>query len=510
MDHLTVVDEIFLRTHRGMGTPIALQGLWRTPDAMEPVLLQAIHHHLRLGPLSRRVVNPRVPGARRTWHPNTNAHPLDLLPSARHGRAEEAAKASRSSSTEVEPADSHAHSDGHTPPHGRAQASDFLRVGPLSDSEILPWADTLGTDLDPEFGPGWRLSAAYLEDCGTVVALTCSHALADARGLIHAITTALRSLGSADTDPAHDGGPAQIGPTPVAGIRSGTASSEWMDAVSQWTTILGGTARALHQRLPRLLARPSRAASFDDVPGKTRTAYSSTTGEAPPPIQGSDTTTDRSTTVPNQRTDRRLHPLLLTFDATHWNTTATTLGATPNSLFIHLIANILWHNGFPSPTITASLPVDTRDEPRVDNDLAMTEITIHRSDTPSTIRDKAKAAYQRRMSSPAGLPEEILQVVPDRLAYALSRGAGERDILCSNIGPLPDDMRKVGPHNCTRVAARAIHPGITTFPRTQLSGYLSHLGNTYTLALVSLADNDALPESVDKACAAIGLPPQPW
>ncbi|MFD3703808.1 hypothetical protein ACFWUP_11720 [Nocardia sp. NPDC058658] len=491
MDHLTVVDEIFLRTHRGMGTPIALQGLWRTPDTMEPALLQAIHHHLRLGPLGRRVVNPRVPGARRTWHPNTNAHPLDLLPSARHGRLEEATQASRSSSAEVEPIDSNAHDDGHTPPHGRNQASDFLRIDRLPDSEILPWADALGADLDPEFGPGWRLSAARLEDGGTVVALTCSHALADARGLIHAITAALRSLESADTDPAHDAGRSQIAPTPVVGR---AASSEWTDAVSQWATIFGGTARALHQRLPRPLIRLTRTAASDE----TRPAHSSATAETPPPIQGSDTT------------DRHLHPLLLTFDATHWNTTATALGATPNSLFIHLIANTLWQNGFPNPTITASLPVDTRDEPRVDNDLAMTEITIHRSDTPATIRDKAKAAYLRRMSSPAGLPEEILQVVPDHLAYTLSKGAGERDILCSNIGPLPEEVRKVGPYNCTRVAARAIHPGITTFPRTQLEGYFSHLGDTYTLALVSLADNDALPESVDKACAAIGLHPHPW
>ncbi|MFD6105264.1 hypothetical protein ACFWFQ_21630, partial [Nocardia salmonicida] len=111
----------------------------------------------------------------------------------------------------------------------------------------------------------------------------------------------------------------------------------------------------------------------------------------------------------------------------------------------------------------------------------------------------------------ASLPEEILQVIPDRWAYTLSKGAGERDILCSNIGPLPEAVRKVGPHNCTRVAARAIHPDLTTFPRTRLAGYLSHLGDTYTLALVSLAENnDALPDAIDKACAAAGLHPHSW
>ncbi|MFD6401423.1 hypothetical protein [Nocardia sp. NPDC060249] len=455
MDRLTVVDEIFLRTHRGMGTPIALQGLWRTPDAMEPALLRAIHDRLRSGRLGRRVVNPRVPGARRAWHPNTTAHPLDLLPNH----------------TEIAetdwPATPIAHDSGHC-------------AGPLPAHAILAWADRLGTDLDPEFAPGWRLSAARLEDGGTVVALTCSHALADARGLIHAVTVALRSL-----DPAHD---ASNGLLPVCETRCRTTSSEWKDASSQWATIVGGTARALFRKLPRRSARPTT----DHV------AREPGVSNAPPLNPGS----------PG---DRHPHPLLLSFDATHWDITASTLGGTPNSLFIHVIANILWQNGFPNPVITASLPVDTRDEPRVDNDLAMTEIAIHRTDTPATIRDRARSAYQRRMSSPAGLPEEILQVIPDRWAYTLSKGAGERDILCSNIGSLPDAVRRVGPHDCTRVAARAIHPGITDFPRTQLAGYLSQLRDTYTLALVSLAaDNDSLPDAVDKACAAIGLHPATW
>ncbi|WP_280220950.1 hypothetical protein [Nocardia neocaledoniensis] len=410
-DRLTVVDEIFLRTHRGMGTPIALQGLWRTDDAVEPALLQAIHDRLRVGELGRRVVDARVPGARRRWQPTTAAHPLDL-------------------------------------------------GAPLAESAILPWADSLGTDLDPEFGPGWRLSAAALVTGGTVVALTCSHVLADARGLIHAVATALAELMD------HAAGPPR---TPTGAVHRPT--SDWADAHAQWTTILGGTARALRQGLPR------------------------------PP----------ATHEPAPSSGRAVHSTVLTFDAADWDDTAVAAGGTANSLFIHLVANILWANGFPDPTIAASLPVDTRDEPRVDNDLAVTEIAIERTNTPATIRDKARDAYQRRMSSPAGLPEEILQVLPDRWAYALSKGAGERDILCSNIGTLPDALRTVGTHRCDRVAARAIHPGLTAFPRTQLSGYLSRLGDTYTLALVSLSRYpETLDHAIDHACSASGIQPAHW
>ncbi|MFD6393124.1 hypothetical protein [Nocardia sp. NPDC060259] len=424
---LTVVDEIFLRTHRGMGTPIALQGLWRTGDAMEPALLRAIHDRLRVGDLGRRVARARVPGARRAWRPNIQAHPLDHVDS------------------------------------------------PLPETAILPWADTLGTDLDPECGPGWRLSSAPLDDGGTVVALTCSHALADARGLIHAVAAALDELARTDDKPLDAPIPGSVS-EPAPGTESRvkgryTASSDWFDAGAQWTTILGGTARALRRGIPR------------------------------PP----------ATSTPDSSDGRALHSTLLTFDAAEWDATAAASGGTPNSLFIHLVANILWETGFQRPEIAASLPVDTRDEPRVDNDLAMTEIAMDRSDTPATIRDKARAAYLRRMSSPAGLPEEILQVLPDRWAYALSKGAGERDILCSNIGTLPASLRNVGTHHCDRVAARAIHPGLTEYPRTRLSGYLSRLADTYTLALVSLScDRETLDAATDRACTAAGLRAIPW
>ncbi|MGW6726400.1 hypothetical protein ACWF9G_10885 [Nocardia sp. NPDC055029] len=463
-ERLTVVDEIFLRTHRGMGTPIALQGLWRTDDAMEPALLQAIHDRLRVGDLGRRVVRARVPGARRAWRPNTRAHPLDHVDS------------------------------------------------PLPENAILPWADTLGTDLDPEFGPGWRLSSAPLDGGGTVVALTCSHALADARGLIHAVAAALDELAEGTHHPpvlatdsaATPSQPASTAstasalppaptaatvasPVPRPGVptqssaqtsltarpekRWSSSTSDWSDARTQWSTIIGGTARALRRGVPR------------------------------PP----------ATSTPDPSPNRAVHSILRTFDATEWDTTAATSGGTPNSLFIHLVANILWENGFQRQEIAASLPVDTRDEPRVDNDLAMTEIAMDRSDTPATIRDKARAAYLRRMSSPAGLPEEILQVLPDRWAYALSKGAGERDILCSNIGTLPASLRNVGTHHCDRVAARAIHPGLTEYPRTRLSGYLSRLADTYTLALVSLScDRETLDAATDRACTAAGLRAIPW
>ncbi|MFF3569619.1 hypothetical protein [Nocardia jiangxiensis] len=377
MSRLGVVDEIFLRTHRGMGTPIALQGLWRTADRVGPEVLEQVHAALRTGPLGRRVVRARIPGARPYWRANVSAHPLEITERVLH------------------------------------------------KDEVLDWADTQGFDLDPEYGPGWRLATAALADGGSVVALTCSHVLADGRGLAIAVDQALSGAAAAEVT---------------------APQSDWADARRQWGIVLGGAARALRQGVP-----------------------------------------ERASTVPSRSDPADTCGVVLEIPVADWRLAATARAATGNSLFVHLIAQMLWDSGFDGPEISASIPVDTRGEPRVDNDMAMTAVTVTRSDTPAALREKCRAAYEYRISSPGGMPEEILQVLPARAAHALTRGAGERDILCSNIGQLPNTLSHLGPHHCRGVAARAIHPGLTPpLPRTRLSAYLSRLADTYTLALTSL------------------------
>ncbi|WP_454195097.1 hypothetical protein [Nocardia sp. Marseille-Q1738] len=426
MTRLSVVDEIFLRTHRGLGTPIALQGLWRTADRVDPALLARVHDALCSGPLGRRVARPRVPGARRSWQPNVRAYPI-------------------------------AHASASPALGSGIQAERILPV-----AQLLDWADAQGDGLDPEYGPGWRLATAALDDGGSLVSLTCSHALADGRALALAVDDAL-------------GG--ERAPRPNFAARE----SDWRDAWQQWAIVLRGTASALRHGIPH---QPS-AALRDD---RTHTAYGTMT-----------------------------HSAILQCPVAEWDRAAARQGGTANSLFIHLVATMLWNSGFPAETIEASLPVDTRAEPRVDNDLAMTQIAIGRADTPATIRALARSAYEHRMSAPGGMPEELLQVIPDRWAYALSKGAGERDILCSNIGALPASLRTLGPHRCTGVAARAIHPGLTTarLPRTRLSGYLCRIGDDYVLSLVSL-DPDriesaaALRELAVRTAASAGLRTRSW
>lgn len=499
MRRLSVVDEIFLRTHQGLGTPIVLQGLWRTAGPVEPGVLARLHGALRSGPLARRVVRPRIPGARARWQRNDRAHRLD-----RHGTA-------------------------------------------LAPAEIPHWADACGADLDPEYGPGWRLSVAPLTDGGTIVALTCSHVLADARGLILAVEQALEAVGSGR---GIDSPRARPREEPGGATGGGGPDSDWLDAARTWATVGLGGVRAAAARIPRGIRGPGTGRSAAGHPqaapgagGAPRTAHTPHRPIAPPgplpspphppsgdqaalaelPAGYSARGPELEPAGPPGPADTSAHAplnepaLIFRCPAADWAAVAAEYGGTANSLFIWLVANTLWAAGFPGAEIAASLPVDTRNEPRIDNDLAVTEIAVTPGDGPAEIRAQSRSAYERRMTSPGGLPEEFLYLVPDKVAHLLSRGAGERDILCSNIGPIPPALSTLGPHECTGLATRAVHPGLdyARRPRTRLSGYLCRFRDDYILTVASLyperiADAAALHRLVTATAARVDLPVRPW
>ncbi|MFC8529579.1 hypothetical protein [Nocardia sp. NPDC057227] len=436
---LSVVDEIFLRTHRGLGTPIVLQGVWRTAERVPVGVLWALREGLRTGELGRRVRSARVPGARRAWVRNVRGLPLVLY-------------------------------------------------GVIPVAGLLDWADARGGELDPSRGPGWRLAYAPLADGGAVVSLTCSHVLADGRALVLAADRALRGVAGA------------VEALPL------DARGDWADAGRQWSVVLEGTGRAWWNRVRTEMARGVRRVveAQPRRPAETLARNALPADRRAPRLRTSSAGTGNATVT-----------LVAQSPVETWDSIATNSGGTPNSLFVAVIAHTLWELGYQPDELTASLPVDTRAEPRVDNDLAVTAVRITRSDTPKDLREKTRAAYEYRITSPAGIPEEILQVIPDRLAHTLAAGAGERDILCSNIGPLPGSIGALGPSRCTGMAARAIHPGLRRdrLPRTRLAGYLCHLGGEYTLALVSLEPERSradLRAALLRAAEPFGLPLTPW
>ncbi|MFC9360444.1 hypothetical protein ACFTZB_28220 [Rhodococcus sp. NPDC057014] len=415
---LSVVDEMFLRTHRGWGTPIVMQGLWRTDGRVDSSTLDTLIADLARGPLGRRVVRPRVPGARPRFEPSADAFPVE-----------------------------------------------YAEIGA---GAVLAWADEQASlPVDPERGPGWRLACARPAEGGTVLSLVCSHVIADARGLAAAIAAALQ------------GAP----PSDVGGAE-GTVADMW-DATRLARRVTEGTARAV----AGLVVSGSRRAElrrFLHVSGK---ASPGTLCHSPVGV-------------------------VLDVDAERWDTVAEQAGGTPNSLFLTVVAELARRDGETRP-LTISVPMDLRgkgDPPGTANSVAVVEVDVTPQDTVADVRAASRAAFAApAMTSPAGFPEEMLQLVPDRVAHALTGNPGERDVLCSNIGPLPDALATIGGHRATGIATRAVHPGVVT-SRTRLSAYLSRFGGSYTLALESLDSPDrvTLRERAGEVLARHGLTARAW
>lgn len=407
VNRLSVVDEMFLHRHKGTGLPSVMQGLWRTDETVDATLLLSLHDVLSEGPLGRRVVRPRVPGARPRFEPNTHVHPL------------------------------------------RYPAT------PIPDDELLAWADEhANVDVDPELGPGWAVAATRLTSGGTALSIVCSHVLTDARGFVRAVADAL-----ADRPRRPDPG----------------RRSDLRDAMQLFRKVGSGLRRV---------------------------KYTPRTEKPPAP----------------QTVHSRPRTALVDVDAAQWKAVAAAEDGSPNALLLAVSAGVARRARIPFP-VRISVPVDDRKEGTVSNGVSMVGITVDDGDTLASIRARAAHAYsQPREGAPHNMPAEILQLLPDRIAARVTRGAGERDLLCSNIGVVPRELTTLGPYRTTGIAMRAMHPGLDTRPArttTRLSVYACHTDERYTLAFVAL-DEERFPDTatlrtyVRAELAGRGLEPHFW
>ncbi|QCB50289.1 hypothetical protein E5720_05390 [Rhodococcus sp. PAMC28707] len=370
---LSVIDDIFLRTHRGFGIPIVLQGVWRSEEAVDHVELSAIHSNLSLGPLGRRVVTPAVPGARRRWAPSTDSLPLEY------------------------------------------------DATPLAASEVLDWADAQGEcDLDPEAGPSWRLSARSTDNGGTVLSLVCSHVVADAAGLIEAARMAFTGIV-----------PPEAHARPISDV---------CDAAALAWRVFKAAAVAL---VGLLLSRRARSELRDFVRASS--------GAIPHEV---------SVTTAVFDIDARLS----------------------NSEFISVVTEIMVTLGQHEPV---SIDVPFRSNTPGANGIGMATVHISRTDSLAEIKNACKRAFTTPAGAPSGFPAEMVQLLPERAAAALTSAPGNAAALCSNIGDLPDSVGAIGSLRASTVATRALHPHSRSARTTTiLSAYLSTLNGTSTLSLV--------------------------
>lgn len=136
-------DDLFLRRHRGLGSPVVNQFAWWHDEPVPPDRVDALARALADGALGRRADRALVPGARDRW--------------------------------------------------SRASAVPVVRRGSgLAPGAVLDWlrAQAGATDLDPAAGPGWALGLADLTGGGSVLSLVVSHAVADGGAMLDAVRRA--------------------------------------------------------------------------------------------------------------------------------------------------------------------------------------------------------------------------------------------------------------------------------------------------------------------------------
>lgn len=147
IDHATVRltfgDDLFLRRHRGVGTPIVNQFVWRLDDVVPTTALVRLRDELARGALSRRADRPRVPGARGRWSRAPHAPPIDVEPTV------------------------------------------------LQECDVVDWLRANHTaPLHPGRGDSWRLASARLADGGSLLSLIVDHAVADGGAMVDAVERA--------------------------------------------------------------------------------------------------------------------------------------------------------------------------------------------------------------------------------------------------------------------------------------------------------------------------------
>ena len=199
-------DATYWLMREGLGWTVVLQLLWQVPGGLDDTVIDAFAERLRHGRLHRRLLAPRLRGARPQWV--------------------ESCEASRA----------------------------IIDTDAISDDTIDGWAvDEMDhADLDAAEGRCWRLRAAPTAGGDTVISLCALHLVTDGRGLVDSAATALSGL----TDlPVEERG---ARPEPPC---SGSLRADARDALGQLGAAAAGLGRAI---------RSARADSADGTPPDPR------------------------------------------------------------------------------------------------------------------------------------------------------------------------------------------------------------------------------------------------
>ncbi|MGZ8178973.1 hypothetical protein ACXVUM_13675 [Williamsia sp. SKLECPSW1] len=297
---------------------------------------------------------------------------------------------------------------------------------PIRPGEVVDWADTRArTPLDVDRGPVWELALGHVADAGSVVTLTCSHLVTGGVGMV-AIAEASLATGDAAPDP----------PPPPAPPR---LRDDLRDALVLWIRVIVGVARSVARACTDPIVR-------SELLGAARGSAAATPADAE--------ATHRTTVVD--------------VDADGFAALADRENASTTAVFVAIVADCARRVHRRDP-VRVAVPVAMPD-----GSVGSSVVTVSAADTLAELSARitrvATRVRERTVTStahpadpsasvigsPGGMPDELMQIVGDRLAARVTGDPGLDDGLASSLGVLPDAFLGVGGHISDGLAVRAV------------------------------------------------------
>ena len=290
--------------------------------------------------------------------------------------------------------------------------------------ELRDWARAqVDLPLDPEWGPGWRLSVQPLTDGATAISLVVSHCIADGGAVVMSMVSAvkgeLRDLGY---------------PPPRTRTRSRAVRADLRQLVSDRKEIFQTLRKAVKVGIRRRHDIPRPAAGGDGT-----VATVARTASAGP---GTHVTVPSATVL---------------IDTAEWDARARELGGNSFSMAAGLAARMATHVGRVRDSdgaVSLLIPVSEREDPTDTGGNVVSIATVSFDPTSvTTDLSVARAAIRDGIKAARDTPDEMVELLPliqflpkRALATMVDMTFGfssDRPVSCSNMGDLPIEMRCV-------------------------------------------------------------------
>ncbi|WP_278314606.1 hypothetical protein [Lolliginicoccus levis] len=368
--------------------------------------------------------------------------------------------------------------------------------GRLADHAVEDWIRDRSHAAVRGTGPTWRMAVATLESGGAVVSVIASHSIADGQAFTYALLAA--ASGAALPVPASTAAPARAFAT-LADART------TLEAAPATIRALVALPRALAKGTPAHRPRPRSTAAAPDAENVIA-RLTTTNGEF------------------------RFPGVSLPVTSRDWNTRATELGGTSNSLFMAIAADIAARLGRVADDGSVLLAIPVSERTAGDHRAnAITGVTIALD--PGRARSglgPVRALTKARLTEALGTPHPLAPLIPVITALprpavrALAGTILHGDYLsvgCSNVGAVPEQLLAIDGAPATHMMMTFVLQGYRPDQILRTGGRLNvgmveaagvHRLRVYGFDPRVPLDDEGLRELGSDVLQSWGLAVQPW